>query len=227
VGGNGQPAAPATATPHAAVTASQHGGLRGGKPRKDGKIPGSPEAIAADLEKDAKRKRDGRAAKKTASDPAAIPSANSPGQTTANGVAAVPGAAGNPPVPWDPSLIAPLIKQILPTAQKMATRSITSRAEKAHLPGELIHDIEKEATWNPMAIQAIEISAPQVAAKWLNKTGVSAEHQPEIMLGTAICSILGSQVLLLNRLDKLIKVANEAKPAAPATPAQPTEEKKP
>lgn len=44
----------------------RYGGLRGGRKRKDGLIPGSPQAAEADRAKDAERKRRARAAARMA-----------------------------------------------------------------------------------------------------------------------------------------------------------------
>ena len=85
----------------------------------------------------------------------------------------------------------------------------------------MVREIETDAKWSTPAKKALEIAGPQVAAKWLNKTGISAENQPEVVLGTAVASILAGHVLLLRRLDKLIAVANAptARPAPEAPKA--------
>ena len=90
----------------------------------------------------------------------------------------------------------------------MTVHQITGLAEKANLPGEIIKDIQKEAAWNPIAKTALQTSAPRVAAKLLNTTGVSAEHQDALVLGSAIGSILAGHVLLIRRMRELIKKAN-------------------
>src|SRR5581483_9808460 len=68
-------------TPHAAATAVKHGGLKGGRRRDDGLVPGSKEAVAADRERDAERKRRERDARR--GDPPALPSASVPGNNQA------------------------------------------------------------------------------------------------------------------------------------------------
>lgn len=217
------PATPAV-TPSAKETAPKFGGLRGGKKREDGLVPGSEKAIQADKEADAKRKRDERAAKREA-DPAALPAAG----------AGVGANAGGQAMPWDAGMLKPLFDQIIPTAERLSIKQITSLAEKAKLPGEIIHEIEKDAAWNECAKTALQISAPQVAAKWLNKSGVSAEHQPEVVLGTAVASIIGGQFLLIRRMKELIAAANppptktvtdQAKPSV-TQPGVTDQEKKP
>jgi len=215
VAGNGQAAAPAAAAPTAKSSAPKFGGLRGGRKRKDGLVPGSPEAVEADRVADAQRKRDQRSALRQA-DPPPIPAASGPAETPAGDLGTVPGAQGPAPVPWDPSMLAPLFLQLIPTAEKLTVKQITDRCTKAHLPGEIIEDIKKDAAWNPVAKKAIEVSAPAVAAKWLNKSGVSSEHQHEVILVTAVSSILAGHVMVLRRLDKLVKKTNPPGPVKPA-----------
>lgn len=204
----GKPAATPAPSPSAAVTAQKHGGLAGAKKRKDGLLPNSKEALEADREKDAERQRIKRANQASLLDPPPIPSASGPGQAQAGNLGAVPGTGGIPPVAWQPEALAPLVKQLVATAEMLTVEQIAGRAEQAHLPGKIINDMRGEAAWHPMAKVALETSAPQVAAKWLNKSGVSAEHQPEIVMGTAIASIFAGQFLLLRRMDDLIRKTN-------------------
>jgi hypothetical protein len=187
-------------------------------------VPGSPEALAADREKDRIRKERQRDRERAAkADPAPLPSAP-PGavQAPAPDLAGQPGAEAPaaPAVPWEPQTLKPIFDQLLPTVEQLTVNQVTSRAHKAKLPVELVEEIEHDAKWNGAAKKALEISCPQVAAKWLNKSGISAENQAEVVLGTAIASILASHMMLLRRMDKLIAVAN-----IPA--AKPAEEKKP
>jgi hypothetical protein len=133
----------------------------------------------------------------------------------------VPGELAAPAVPWDQQTLKPLFDQLIPTIEQLAVNQVTSRASKARLPGELVRDIEKDARWSSPARKALEISAPQVAAKWLDKSGISAENQPEMVLGTAIASIMAGQVLLLKRLDKLIVESQAARKPDPEPETKP------
>jgi len=119
-------------------------------------------------------------------------------------------------------MLEPLFEQLLPAVEELSVNQIASRAVKARLPGEIIKEIEADAKWSTPAKKALEIAGPQVAAKWLNRTGISAENQPEVVLGTAVASILAGHVLLLRRLDKLIAVANvpTVKPGQTPAPAE-------
>ena len=73
--GPGASAAAAAASPAAKVTAPLFGGFRGGRKRKDGLAPGSPEAIEADREKDRVRKERQRSRQV---EPPALPAAGGP-----------------------------------------------------------------------------------------------------------------------------------------------------
>jgi len=162
------------------------------------------------------RNRERRAAQ---AEPPPLPQAGVGGQTSAPGpgLAVQPGLDGvAPAVPWDQQTLKPLFDQLIPTVEQLTVNQITTRANKARLPKEVLLEIEKDARWTAPAKKALELSAPQVAAKWLNKSGISAENQAELVLGTAIASIMASHVLILKRLDKLIRETNAAvKPPEP------------
>lgn len=165
-----------------------------------------------------------RAAERAANPPA-LPSA-APG----NGAAAPPApgvpalgpapALEAPVVPWDTQTLKPLFEQLIPALEQIGVNQIAGRASKAKLPRDLVNEIEKDAKWSAVTKKAIELSAPQVAAKWLNASGISAEHQAELVLGTAVASLVSSHVLLLRKLDKLI-----ADQAASRPPDKPEEKK--
>jgi hypothetical protein len=132
-----------------------------------------------------------------------------------------PGTEGSPPLPWDAKLLEPLFKQLLPTVEALTVNQISGKAVKARLPGELVKEIEADAKCPDTAKTALNIAGPQLAAKWLNKSGISAENQPEVIVGTAVASILAAHVMLVRRLDALIAAAN-----APVKPAPPADAKK-
>jgi hypothetical protein len=204
-------AANAPASASAVATVPRFGGLRGGKPRKDGLVPGSTEAAAADRERDRRRKE----AERKVAEPAPLPSLGlgaavaSPVTTPVAGEVPQPGAAPVSFVPWDAQTLKPLFDQLIPTVEDWHVDHITGLVERAKLPAEIVKEIGKDARWPGPSRKAIEVSAPQVAAKWLNKSGISAENQPELVLGTAIVSIAVSHRQLLLKLKKLLE-AREA-----------------
>lgn len=231
--GNGQPGttAPVAAVVPAAVSAPLFGGLRGSRPRKDGLLPGSPEAQAADRAKDRERKRRLRAGQAgpggqvASADPPPLPAAGGPGAPVGGGADFGGDSVDGGPVPWDSKQLAPLFDQLIPAVEALAVTQLTGKALKAKLPRELVADIEKDGRWNEPAKKALAVAGPQLAAKYLNKTGVSAENQPEIVFGTALASIAVGHFRLVQRLNELIALSavgqSSIKPAPPAAPIAP------
>ena len=223
----GGAASPPNASPGVGAPQSvpQFGGNPTGRRRKDGFISGSPDAIAADRKK-ANEYQNRWRSKRRALDPPALPAKldGSVGQvpTPADGVASVPGAplaAPGAPIPWDPETLRPIFEQLVPACEQLDVQTITRLAAEADLPKEVLKEVEKDARWTPPTKTALLLSAPQVAAKWLNKSGISSENQGEVVLGMAIASIVASHVLLVKKLERMIADKNPPKEAAPGSPA--------
>ena len=193
--------------PGAKATATQFGGLSGGKKRQDGLVPGSPEALEANRKKDRLRKKAERAA-----DPPPLPSATQTmagtPSTASGGLGTLPGPEVQPVVPWDASAVQPIVEQFLPAAEELMVKQITDRAVRSRRTPEIVKAIEADAKWYEPAKKALNQNAAAVTAKWLNKLGVSSEYQAELALMTALSRIFGGHMLILRRLDKLIAVAN-------------------
>jgi hypothetical protein len=171
--------------------------------------------MAADKEKDRLRKAAQRAQPK--SEPAPLPSANAlagpgnPAQAPAGGVVLDAGAEGAPFIPWQSQMLQPLFDQLVPAAEEMMAAQLSSKAAKAKLPADMVKQIETDAAWSPPSKKAVQMSAPEVAAKWLNEAGVSSEHRGEIVLGLAVLQIGARHVQLVRSLDKLIAQNAEQK----------------
>ena len=185
----------------------------------------SPEAIEADREKERVRKERQRS---RPVEPPALPAAGAAGvagqaQAAAGAVGDGAGVEGVPVLAWDAKMLAPLFEQLIPTVEDLTVHQVAVRAAKCRLPPDIVREIEAEAKWSAPARKALELSAPQVAARLLNKTGISAENQPEVIFFTAISSILAGQVMTLKRLDKLAAIANvpTTKPGQPAPGVKP------
>lgn len=208
----GSPAPPPTAPAPVGARESvpQFGGNPTGRRRKDGLISGSPEARAADRKKANEYQNKWRAQRRAVDPPALPAKLDGPvGQVppVADGAAPVPGAplaAPGAPVPWDPETLKPIFEQLVPACEQLDVQSITRLAAEADLEKEVLKEVEKDARWSPPTKTALLMSGPQVAAKWLNKTGISSENQGEVVLGMAIASIVASHVLLVKKLEKII-----------------------
>ncbi len=214
------PGTPAGLDPHAAPAVSAvasvplFGGQRGGRPRKDGLKPGSPEAIAADKLRDAERKRLSRA--RASGEPPPLPAA---------GVAdpAAPPAAGGdvlrdggelplaaPQAPdWAPEDVQPAVVQLVSLGEDIAVRQIGDRARSANLDGALLAEIEKDAAWNPSAKKNLVQGGSPLAAGALNKLHVPKAAAPFLTYVPGLTMIVSNHLRLLKRLDALIEAAHK------------------
>lgn len=120
-------------------------------------------------------------------------------------------------MPWDSGTLKPLFEELVPALEKADVASLKKRAEK--ISPDLVLLVETDGKWSEPAKTSILSAAPQVAAKWLNASGISAENQGEVVLAIAAISILTSRSLLIGKLDQMaakntvkLPVAPEAKP---------------
>lgn len=191
----------------AANLAAKHGGKA--SRRRDGLVPGSPEAIEADRAKDRERKR--RKALEMRGEPVPLPSP----------LVVQPPAGEVPPpapdfgaVPWTADLLRPIFEQALPVAEGLAVQNLTEKARAAKLDASLVREVADGAKIHPLAKQQIVEGGAAVAAKWLNKSGVSSEHADEVRLLGGIVAAFAGYRAVAAKLDELA-----AKPAPTPTPA--------
>jgi hypothetical protein len=208
------------ASPSAAKTAPLFGGLRGGNKRKDGLIPGTPEAREADLAKDRARKAAAKAERKGQPPPLPSVGKDDPAAPTSQAPGAVPPVEGAPVAPWEAEMLRPVFEELIPIAEEVTIHQLTAKAAKARLSGDLIKEIESDAKWNPVARKGLELSAPEVTAEVLNDLGIDSKNKAKVVLATSIGAIVAGHVKLLRRLDKIIALNN-------VPTVKPGEEKKP
>ena len=108
-------------------------------------------------------------------------------------------------MPWSADVLRPLIEQLLPVAENLDVESLKKLA--AEIGPEAVSVVAEKAPWNPLARETIKTSAPAVAAKWLNKTGISAENAPEVALGIALAGIVGGRLAVKGTLEKMAEEA--------------------
>lgn len=214
---------PAPAPVSAQQTAALFGGLRGGRKRTDGLPAGSAEARRADRVRDAERKRAQRLEQKARTEPPPLPAvapatmgAGAPGTA---GLDLQPGLAPAAFVAWDAETLRPIFVELVPTVEELAVGRLTAKAAKAQLPTTLIKEIASDAAWKAPEKRAMILAGPEVTAKWLNKSGLSAENKFELVLATALLSIVRNNVALGRKLDHFI--AQKGAPGGP--PAKPAE----
>ena len=177
-------------------------GTAEGRPRKDGLPAGSEAAREADRREDAERKRLARD-RERAAQPPALPAAGGAGAAAAVVPAGqsltIPVEAG--PVPWEADSLRPIAEELVNAWEDSRVDGFRSRAKDAKLPEPLVREIAKDAAFPAAAKRGVGIGAAEVVAKWLNKSGVSAEHKPEVLLAGCLVAILAQVVLdVIHRL---------------------------
>jgi hypothetical protein len=188
----------------AAHLAAKHGG------KASRRRPGSPEAIEADRAKDRERKR--RKALEMRGEPVPLPSP----------LVVQPAAGDAPPpasdfgaVPWTADLLRPIFEQALPVAEGLAVQNLTEKARAAKLDAALVREVADGAKIHPLAKQQIVEGGAAVAAKYLNKSGVSSEHADEVRLLGGIVAAFAGYRAVAAKLDEL---AGKAPPPPPPAP---------
>jgi len=206
------------------------GGLRGGRKRKDGLKPGSPEAMEADRAKDAERKRLARERDRLANPPV-IPSANPPAnpapvqpvQNTAtpppDNLAAVNGVESFETDAWLAKDVEPLVNELVELTEELCQGAINSRCKKAKLPIEIAKEIEADARWATRAKMMIKQGGADLFAQLMNKSQIPLAIRPYILITIGSLQIAIGQMKILKRLDQLIMAANPpTKPETTKTP---------
>lgn len=186
------------------------GGNRGGRKRKDGLKPGSPEAVRADKERDRERKRNERSEAAAVVDAPPLPAGPAvvhpmPAQTVP--VAGVPGPDGFAPdvvVRWQAKDVEKLVRQFIALTEELCTKSISDRCHKAKLPAAVIEKLESDAAWAESAKRMIEEGGSELAAKYLNEANISPELKPFILISIGAMQIAVNHQQVLKRLDALI-----------------------
>jgi hypothetical protein len=194
------------------------GGNRGGKARKDGLVPGSARAAEADRAKERERKRIAREDAARLAQPPPLPSATAPGEAATAPVAgaAEPGAVrlvAAPVLPWQPETLKNLFEQLLEAAEEGRVAAFLGKCAEAKLTAELVREIKADAHFPKAAKVLLADALPRLAAKWLNRSGMSAEYQDEISCLTAMVLIVQHDRGISSKLDELIAAAK--KPVEP------------
>lgn len=199
---------PAVASsPAAKATVAKHGGLRGGKKRDDGLTPGSPEAAEADRKKDAERKQRERDEARTALEatqrlPSKLDGLPNPNAAPSGSPVAGAVSEARPFVPWTPDIVRPFTAELIPVVEAVDANGLVEDAKKK-LPEAFVKEVKKDAGWPAAAKKILDGALPRLAAKYLNKTGISAENADEVAVGSAVVMILHSRNALKDRMSKI------------------------
>jgi len=125
------------------------------------------------------------------------------------------GGGGVAPVPWDPSVLDPLFRAIVPEAERLDIATL--RAKATALGPDMVRMVEADGRWNPVAKSTLITTGPQVAAQVLNSVGVSTQHAPAIALVMALGAIITGRGILAAKLDEMAKAKADSAPA-PSSP---------
>lgn len=157
------------------------GGNRGGRPRDDGHVPGSPEAKAADREKN-------RLAKQRARERERQQAANIklPPPLPSNRTAATDDSAGNcevvdgpiPGLEWTAKDVAELTPQALQFIERMDVKGQLEGTEI--FPARVVERMAADAAWPVEARKALQDSSPAAVAKVLNLLRIPIGLKPVI-----------------------------------------------
>lgn len=101
-------------------------------------------------------------------------------------------------------MVRPALKELIPLLEELDVAGINERVTQANLPKDLAKEISKDAHWPAAGKMNVEMGGAEVAAKWLNKIGISAENKGEVFLIAGVAGIYAARRSLTNRLDKLI-----------------------
>lgn len=105
---------------------------------------------------------------------------------------------------WQPEMLRQLTDAVIETLEDGRAGQLSTKAREAKLPAAVVNEIERDAAFPPVPKKMMMVSSPRVAAKWLNKSGVSAEHSDELALATSLAAILVQGKKLNQRLAELI-----------------------
>jgi hypothetical protein len=214
-----------------------YGGLRGGRSRRDGLIPGSPEAADADKLYERLRKWHKRHPGQSHPDdkkypavprplrPATVEREQAPLPGMVETDAALPASASSPGlvvdsadaplVPWTGDDVQDLADEAVSIFEEVRQSSREGKARAAKLPETLVAEIKRDSAIHPRIKQKLAQSGARLSAKYLNKTGISSEHKDEVVFGSAVLALLASEVRLNRRLALVI--AESKKQQTPET----------
>ncbi|HXE43245.1 MAG TPA: hypothetical protein VN516_09495 [Candidatus Baltobacteraceae bacterium] len=227
--------------------AIEHEGLRGGKSRLDGLVPGSKEAKSASKLYESIRKWQDRnpgqihpqekslhpsiaarfIARRKPVPPPRTPIAAAISAAPVETVPPVlPSAASRPEISLaghqtdDPAaLLAPAtaalelwigtdveqpLKDFIAVIEEWRDYSREKKLLLAKLPPDVVAEIKRDSQWNEGTKKIICERGGRVIAKLLNRAGISAQYKDEVILSLALVTLLGSEIRMQRRINKLI-----------------------
>jgi len=196
------------------------GGNKGGRPRNDGLVPGSAEAIEKDRLADAERKRNERARASAAKLPPPLPSpetqnsAPAPSSGLASPVVATEG------LEWVPADLQQIAPELIDLLETLDVTDQISLATEGKLPDRVVSQIGKDAAWPVPTKQTLRNSSPATLAKVFNALSVPLAFKPYVTTCPLVVYLYLRRVQNLEAIKKLI--AEESARRTPAAPVAPT-----
>lgn len=92
----------------------------------------------------------------------------------------------------------------MPTAEQYLVSRLTKKAAAARLGAELLKKIEADSRLDDVTRKSLLVALPRLCAKYLNKSGISAEYKDEVVVAICCLRIVQRQFRLEAKLDELI-----------------------
>ena len=188
------------------------GGLRGGRPRKDGLKPGSPEAVEADRKKNAERMARNRERERAANPPAlpsALPGASHPAPEVAPPAGDVVGVSGAPVYAWTAEDFRDAAPELVELAEAWRVDAHTKSAVAGKLPKRVVEEIAKDAAFPPGSKRSLSNASPQTLAEMFNALHVPLSFKKIVTLAPALVYIVVRDIQVGSRVQKMIADENE------------------
>jgi hypothetical protein len=101
--------------------------------------------------------------------------------------------------------------EIVNAAEDGRVMRFVTAAHQAQVPEPVLKEIAQDARFPAGFKKSVQIATPRVAAKWLNKAGISGEYADEVALVTALGAIMVQGRRLQAKLDELVALAKQPK----------------
>lgn len=207
-----------------APSAKDFGGNPSGRKSKFAFPAGTPQGDEERRAADRDRKRRNRDEAARVAEPPVLPAAapGALGDVPAKAGGQVPdvlapGDSSAPVIPWTPELLAEFTTEIVNACEASRQNSLSELAKEGGLPEKVVRKIFDDAKYPAASKRTMQLAAPKVTAKLLNKTGVSAEHADIIAFVGAAILIWKDGRSLKSDVLELIEKNNAAQNAPPAT----------
>ena len=203
------------------------GGNVGRKARADGLKPGSAEAVAADRERDAQRKRDERAQKRASTPPPLLPElapppVSSSPDTAGPSLDALGAVPLDPVVAWTPDDFRQCAVELVELAEAWRVDAHTKHAVVGKLPRPVVEEIARGAAFPSASKKSLSTASPATLAKMFNALHVPVALKPIISTAPALAYLIVRDLQCHARIEKLI--AENKVIEAPKTPEAPKNE---